>query len=187
MTWICPAVDESCFEFSTDVFRESISLRFVLIDRIKEVQPGRLIRTEKKLSMAEEYLSDHFPGFPVMPGVLILESMIQSSAWLWRISDDFSLSMIVLKQAKAVRYKGFVSPGQTLSIESECHQQEGNSWTFKCEGFIDGKSCCNSKIVLQGFNLRDRNPALQSQDESLIAHYRSMYPILEQKQLQALT
>ena len=50
-------------------------MRFVLIDRIQEIVPGQSLTAVKNLSLAEEYLADHFPGFPVMPGVLMLEGM----------------------------------------------------------------------------------------------------------------
>ena len=59
-------------------------MRFVLIDRIVEVRPGQSLVAVKNLSLAEEYLADHFPGFPVMPGVLMLEALTQAGAWLIR-------------------------------------------------------------------------------------------------------
>ena len=64
-------------------------MRFVLIDRIQEIVPGQSLTAVKNLSLAEEYLADHFPGFPVMPGVLMLEAMTQSAAWLVRSTEDF--------------------------------------------------------------------------------------------------
>ncbi len=137
--------------------------------------------------MAEEYLADHFPGFPVMPGVLILESMIQTSAWLMRVNSEFSYSMVLFKEAKAVRYKGFVAPGQTLNIESSIHQDSGSDCTFKCEGFIDGKSCCNARITLTQFNLKDRRPESEGDDEQIVAHYRQLFQLLQAKPLVAAT
>ena len=88
-------------------------MRFVLIVRILDVQPGRSrlvgnntftsptpsLHAVKNLSLAEEYLSDHFPGFPVMPGVLMLEALTQAGAWLIRDMEDFAHSFILLEQA----------------------------------------------------------------------------------------
>ena len=54
-------------------------MRFVLIDRITEINPGQSLTAVKNLSLAEEYLADHFPGFPVMPGVLMLEALTQAA------------------------------------------------------------------------------------------------------------
>ena len=62
-------------------------MRFVLIDRILDVQPGQSLVAVKNLSLAEEYLADHFPGFPVMPGVLMLEALTQAGAWLIRETE----------------------------------------------------------------------------------------------------
>ena len=64
-------------------------MRFTLIDRIVDFQPGVRITAVKSLTMAEEYLADHFPNFPVMPGVLMLEAMTQASAWLIRAERGF--------------------------------------------------------------------------------------------------
>src|SRR6201996_9275201 len=94
-------------------------MRFVLIDRITELQTGKSLVAVKNLSLAEEYLADHFPGFPVLPGVLMLESMTQAAAWLVRVSEDFRHSMVVLKEARNVKYSKFVEPGQTLSVTAE--------------------------------------------------------------------
>src|SRR3954447_18069174 len=91
-------------------------MRFVLIDRILDVQPGESLRAVKNLSLAEEYLSDHFPGFPVMPGVLMLEALTQAGAWLLRDMEDFAHSIIVLKQAKTIKYGSFVEPGRQLEL-----------------------------------------------------------------------
>ena len=62
------------------------SMRFVLVDRIISQETGQSLVAVKNLSLAEEYLADHFPGFPVMPGVLMLEALTQAGAWLVR--DD---------------------------------------------------------------------------------------------------
>ena len=94
-------------------------MRFSLIDRIVELEPCVHITAVKTLTMTEEYLADHFPHFPVMPGVLMLEALTQAGAWLVRVSEDFAHSIVVLKQANNVKYAQFVEPGQTLSVTAE--------------------------------------------------------------------
>ena len=115
-------------------------MRFTLIDKITSLEPGKSITAIKNLSLAEEYLADHFPGFPVMPGVLMLESLVQAGAWLIRATEDFAYSTILLKQAKAVKFTSFVSPGKTLTVSLEVQNSQGNEWTFKGSGSVDGTS-----------------------------------------------
>ena len=87
-------------------------MRFNLLDRIVEVQPGQALRAVKNLTLGEEYLADHFPTFPVMPGVLMLETLVEAGAWLLRLSDDFRHSLVVLREARNVKYGSFMEPGR---------------------------------------------------------------------------
>src|ERR1700733_6730058 len=91
-------------------------MRFHLIDRIVEVSPGRSLRAIKHLTLGEEYLADHFPTFPVMPGVLMLQTLVEAGSWLMRLSDDFSHSVIVLREARNVKYGTFMQPGKSLVV-----------------------------------------------------------------------
>src|SRR5262249_49130895 len=128
-------------------------MRFVLIDRILDVQHGRTrlagsttfstagpsLVAVKNLSLAEEYLSDHFPGFPVMPGVLMLEALAQAGAWLIRDMEDFAHSIIVLKQAKTIKYGSFVEPGRQLELRVNLVSHDARDATVKAAGTTDGK------------------------------------------------
>src|SRR6187200_289900 len=106
------------------------SMRFVLIDRITELQHGHSLVAVKNLSLAEEYLADHFPGFPVMPGVLMVESMVQAGGWLLRKTDEFAYSTILLKETKAAKFVNFVAPGQTLTVTCEVQELNGRLCTL---------------------------------------------------------
>jgi len=132
-------------------------MRFVLIDRILNVQRGESLVAVKNLSLAEEYLSDHFPGFPVMPGVLMLEALTQAGAWVIRDMEDFGHSIIVLKQAKTIKYGSFVEPGRQLELRVNLIAHEERETTFKGVGLIDGQEMVKGRIVLTRFNLRDRS------------------------------
>jgi 3-hydroxyacyl-[acyl-carrier-protein] dehydratase len=150
-------------------------MRFCLIDRILEMEEGTSISAIKNLSMAEEYLQDHFPGFPVIPGVLMVEAMVQTSAWLLRQSSDFQYSTILLKQAKALKFNHFLEPGKTLTISSRLQGTEGREATFKAAGTIDGTSCVSARLVLKQFNLADQNPSLADSDRRSIEHFKGLF------------
>src|SRR5579864_148384 len=105
-------------------------MRFNLVDRIVAVEPGRSLRAVKNLTLGEEYLADHFPSFPVMPGVLMLQTLVEASAWLLRLSTDFRYSVIVLREARNVKYGTFMEPGRQMQITTDLVEQNGSLATF---------------------------------------------------------
>src|SRR3954468_8489684 len=117
-------------------------MRFHLIDRITEVTPGQSLRAVKNLTLAEEYLADHFPTFPVMPGVLMLETLVEAGAWLLRIPDDFRHSVITRREARTVKYGTLMQPGKTLIVTAELAEPAGKNAlvTFKGRGEKEGNS-----------------------------------------------
>jgi len=127
-------------------------MKFILIDRIHEIQPGHHISAVKCLSMAEEYLQDHFPRFPVMPGVLMLEAMTQTGAWLVRATEEFRYSVVVLKEARNVKYADFVEPGESLVVRAAWLKSEGRLTTLKVEGEVAGNIAVSSRIILESSN-----------------------------------
>src|SRR6266851_4179137 len=100
-------------------------MRFNLVDRIVAFEPGKSIQAVKNLTLGEEYLADHFPTFPVMPGVLMLEALVEAGAWLLRLSDDFRHSVIVLHEARSVKYGMFMEPGRQMNITVELMERAG--------------------------------------------------------------
>ena len=76
-------------------------MTFTLLDRIVSIEPHMSITATKNLSLGEEYLADHFPGNPVMLGVLQLEAMVQAAAWLLRVSQNFSHSVVVFADGRS--------------------------------------------------------------------------------------
>src|SRR6202171_4034503 len=99
-------------------------MRFNLVDRILEVESGRTIRVLKNLTLGEEYLADHFPTFPVMPGVLMLQTLVEAGSWLLRLSEDFRHSIITLREAKNVKYGHFMEPGRQLIVTAEMAEDD---------------------------------------------------------------
>src|ERR1700729_3901691 len=109
-------------------------MRFVLIDRILELNRGQSLVAIKNLSLAEEYLADHFPGFPVMPGVLMLQALVEAGAWLLRATDDFRHSVIVLREAKGIKYGAFMEPGRRMTVTVELVEQNEGTASLKGKG-----------------------------------------------------
>jgi len=156
-------------------------MHFSLVDRILQLELGRRIVALKNLSLAEEYLADHFPQFPVMPGVLMLEAMVQAGAWLVRASEDFQHSMVVLRQANNIKYGRFVEPGHCLQIEAEILNQSDTETRLKAQGTVDGQFAVGGRLVLARYNLADSQPHRQYADDwvrkELRKKFRLLYPM----------
>ena len=149
-------------------------MRFTLIDRVTAVRPGERIEAVKTLSRGEEYLGDHFPGFAVMPGVLMVEAMVQASAWLLRVTDDFADATITLAEAKAVKFNSFITPGQTLTVAAAVHKRDGKLTTLKASGSRDGVTCVSGRLTLRCGNRADR-PGAGPDDPAKDAESRDLY------------
>ena len=107
-------------------------MRFRLIDQVLEQTESRIIAV-KNVSSAEEYLGDHFPTFPVLPGVFMLEALVQAARRL--LGDDGR--RFVLGGVKALRYGTFVKPGETLRIQVDLQKRsEDGIVTFKGSGVV---------------------------------------------------
>lgn len=87
-------------------------MHFRLIDRVLERTESRVLAT-KLVSMSEEYLQDHFPTFPVLPGVFMIEALVQTAREL----DQQDVSRLVLGRVRALKYGSFVRPGDVMTTE----------------------------------------------------------------------
>ena len=150
-------------------------MKFCLVDRITELTPGQSISTLKNVSLAEEYLQDHFPGFSVLPGVLMVEAMVQSCAWLARATDDFAHSTLLLKEARAVKFNSFLKPGQTLHVQATLKKNEDSTATFHAAGTVEGVSAVSAKLILSKQNLSQHRPDMASADERMLASMKELF------------
>jgi len=98
-------------------------MRFILIDRIISLEKNRQGTFLKNISQSEDYFADHFPGFPIMPGVLILEGFGQGSQLLIAFSHDFSVYPVMNRVYK-VLFKHYVKPGDQLEISLSLLQMD---------------------------------------------------------------
>jgi 3-hydroxyacyl-[acyl-carrier-protein] dehydratase len=152
-------------------------VKFNLIDKIEQLTDERIVGV-KYVSLAEEYLADHFPTFPVLPGVMMLEAAVQAAGWLLHHRTDFSRSMAVLKEARNVKFGHFVAPGNFLRMEVELLKPTDGGATFKATGTTGDKQAVQLRLELAYFNLAEKNPELAAIDAKLVEHNRRRWDLL---------
>jgi len=155
-------------------------MKFILIDRITELVPGERISAVKAVSLAEEYLRDHFPTFPVLPGVLMIEALVQASMCLVRATEDFAHSVLVLEEAKNVTYKSFVAPGRVLEVAVQAKKIERHTSQFVGVGKCGDEEMVKAHWTLRHLNLAESDPGLADLDRQLIATAKQQLSLLRQ-------
>jgi 3-hydroxyacyl-[acyl-carrier-protein] dehydratase len=153
-------------------------MRFWLLDAIQSYEPDVSLTAVKNVTLTEEYLADHFPAFPVLPGVFMLEAATQAGAWLLRLSENFAHSIISLKEARNVKYADFVRPGKTLEVAVSMLKKDDRLATFKVEGQMEGQQTLSGRLVLERYNLADTDPSLREIDAHIIQHLRRMQKVI---------
>jgi UDP-3-O-[3-hydroxymyristoyl] N-acetylglucosamine deacetylase/3-hydroxyacyl-[acyl-carrier-protein] dehydratase len=120
---------------------------FLLIDRVLEIEPKKKIIALKNVSYNEPFFQGHFPGDPIMPGVLQIEAMAQAGAIMGMYGKKFEkgVSIGFLGIDKA-RFRGWVRPGDTLRIEVETLQDRRNTMRFAGRCLVGGKVVCEAEL-----------------------------------------
>jgi 3-hydroxyacyl-[acyl-carrier-protein] dehydratase len=122
---------------------------FQLIDRIVDINlADRTIRTEATVPLTSTIFEGHFPGRPLMPGVLLVESMAQTAGWLIIASTRFS-RMPFLAAIKEAKLRQFVEPGQVLSLTAELIHEGSGFAVTKAKVVAGGKPVCNAEITFR--------------------------------------
>jgi 3-hydroxyacyl-[acyl-carrier-protein] dehydratase len=154
-----------------------VRVKFNLVDKIEQLTDERIVAV-KYVSLAEEYLADHFPTFPVLPGVMMLEAAVQAAGWLMHHRTNFAKSMAVLKEARNVKYGQFVAPGNFLRVEVELMKLANAGASFKATGSVNGEQAVQMRVELAYFNLSEKNAELAGIDARLIEHHRRRWELL---------
>ncbi|MAI73073.1 MAG: beta-hydroxyacyl-ACP dehydratase [Rhodopirellula sp.] len=124
-------------------------MKYRQIDKITAIEPGKRLTAERTLRADEEYLKDHFPRFPVMPGVMMLEALHQAAIWLVRADDDFKTPLVLLRETRSVKFGDFLAPGETLQIAVDVVKQDGNHTTVKASATKQGRVTVSARLILE--------------------------------------
>lgn len=122
-------------------------MRFDLVDKVIEMASDRIV-TVKNVTMAEEYLADHFPSFPVLPGVMMMEAMVQASRRMLERGGAGDKPW-VLAEVRNVRYGNMVRPGQQLRVTVEKIKDDEAGVTFKGVGEVEGQTAVQGRFVMR--------------------------------------
>lgn len=121
---------------------------FLLVDKITECVPGKYSKGYKNLSMNEEFFQGHFPGNPIMPGVLQLEAMAQCSAPILLTLDAYKGKLCLFAGMENVRFKSIVRPGDRFDMEIEMVKLKGPIGKCHAVGYVDGKVAVEADMTV---------------------------------------
>ena len=133
---------------------------FLLVDRVLSCEPGKNIVAIKNVTINEPYFQGHFPNFPVMPGVLIIESMAQAAAILTfhserqRPDKDSVYFFVGIDNA---RFKKPVVPGDTLRLEVSIERHSRGLWKFAARALVEGILVAESEIMCTVRSIREKS------------------------------
>ncbi|MFO0564990.1 MAG: 3-hydroxyacyl-ACP dehydratase FabZ [Polyangiaceae bacterium] len=122
---------------------------FVLVDRVRELEPGNYIVGHKMVSFNEPWSSGHFPGRPIMPGVLIIEALAQIGGILAYASEPFdaSRSLMYFLGIDKAKFRHTVTPGDRLDLRVEVMQHRTNVWKLRGEASVEGTLCAQGELL----------------------------------------
>jgi 3-hydroxyacyl-[acyl-carrier-protein] dehydratase len=126
-------------------------MQFRLVDQVLERSTDR-VAAIKSVTLAEEYLQDHFPTFPVLPGVFMLEALVQTGR---ELLADRGCGRVVLGQVKGLKYGSFVRPGDTLRMEVTFDKNTDGGWQLKGVATVvrpgggEPDTACTGRLIMR--------------------------------------
>jgi 3-hydroxyacyl-[acyl-carrier-protein] dehydratase len=134
---------------------------FLLIDRVVEFEPGKRLVAIKNVTMNEPFFQGHFPGTPIMPGVLVIEAMAQAGAIIMLTElPDREKKLAVFTGIERAKFRRQVTPGDQLRIEVDVLAFKTRVGRMEAKAFVDGKLACQATLTCQVVpRVRETEPA----------------------------
>ena len=123
-------------------------MHFSVIDKITAWEPGDWIRAEKHLRVDEPFLPDHFPGTPVMPGVLTLEAMAQAGDWLVQSGRGVPPGRFCLQVVRAVKFMHFARPGDIVTVSAKLVAEHADGAELACQAMVGDRMVASARMTL---------------------------------------
>ncbi len=120
---------------------------FLLLDRITYIEPGIKATGYKNITSNEPFFQGHFPGNPIMPGVLIVEALAQLGCVAMLVKEEYKNMMGLFAGIDSVRFKKPVVPGDKLDLFVELLKLKGPIGKFKAEAKVDGQLACEAEVL----------------------------------------
>jgi 3-hydroxyacyl-[acyl-carrier-protein] dehydratase len=141
---------DKILSFDTVEIMEMIPHRypFLLVDRITECVPGKYAKGYKNVSMNEEFFQGHFPGNPIMPGVLQIEAMAQCAAPILLSLPEFAGKLALFAGIESARFKNIVRPGDRFDMHIELTKTKGPIAKCHVVGSVDGKTVVEADLTV---------------------------------------
>lgn len=126
-------------------------MRFVLIDRLVELEPGKRAVAKRVFSEEEEIFQDHFPGFPVVPGVLLTEAMGQTGGWLLSATLGFT-RWPLLTLVERASFRRFVRPGEELTLTASVKTRRDDDFEVRAEAHVGESRAADARLLFHAFS-----------------------------------
>ena len=151
-------------------------MRWIWIDRFEELVKGTSARAIKNVTLAEDHLHDHFPGFPVMPASLMLEGMAQTGGILLGDLHDFQ-HIVILAKVPKVTYHSWAVPGDTLVYDAKLLDERDEGGTVEVIASVGERLVAEAEIVF--VHLDDKDPELGGIDQKNFVFSMNLMGVME--------
>ena len=143
--------DSSAIDIEGIIARLPHRFPFLLVDRVLSIKAGESIVALKNVSFNEAHFVGHFPQYPVMPGVLVIEALAQAGgvlAWESAKAEEKQVTILYLAGLEDVRFKQPVRPGDQLILKANLVRHKRGVWRYECVAEVDDRIAAEAVIIM---------------------------------------